>query len=245
MLSIMAKQRNYKFRDADMLLASRTVAESFKAHIAELSTTRALWTEQYANDLVARIETAITTHLGIDTKKELRDATATMAGIQVPAFRDLSYFRVQLTQDFKKEPAKRDELLVTLGFSRFYGTGIKSNQTNLILLLKTFKSSMTAQVKQDLIAKGMSAALIDNIMAYAESMQDADVTQEYQKESTKHITGEAAVAFNAIYDEVIAICRIAATYYKFEPLKKDQFTFAKIIRNRVAAKKSKEEAEVP
>jgi len=44
----MAKNRNYSCKDVDMLLASKTIAESFRNNIGELSATRITWTEQYA-----------------------------------------------------------------------------------------------------------------------------------------------------------------------------------------------------
>jgi hypothetical protein len=70
----MAKNRNYNFKDGEMLVASKTIAERFKANISELSSTRTDWTETYATGLCSRIDDAISTHLGIDSKKELRNA---------------------------------------------------------------------------------------------------------------------------------------------------------------------------
>ena len=37
--------------------------------------------------------------------------------------------------------------------------------------------------------------------------------------------------FNAIYDEIIGICKKASNYYRYEPVKKEQFTFAKALSN--------------
>ncbi|MBN2612765.1 MAG: hypothetical protein JXB00_14510 [Bacteroidales bacterium] len=53
-----------------------------------------------------RIDQAIETHLGIDAKKELRDATAALASIQAPARRDVSFLKTQIDEDFKKETSK-------------------------------------------------------------------------------------------------------------------------------------------
>ncbi|NJK95310.1 MAG: hypothetical protein HC905_10690 [Bacteroidales bacterium] len=51
----MAINRNYSCKDVNMLMASKTIAESFKTNISELSTTRTDWTEQYATDLILKI----------------------------------------------------------------------------------------------------------------------------------------------------------------------------------------------
>lgn len=66
---------------------------------------------QYATDLITRIDNAIETHLGIDAKKDLHNATANLASIQVQAKRDISYFKTQIDEDFKKETSKHDEIL--------------------------------------------------------------------------------------------------------------------------------------
>ena len=55
----MAKNRNYNCKDVELLTASKTIAESFRNNIGELSATRTTWTAQYANELVGRIDAAI------------------------------------------------------------------------------------------------------------------------------------------------------------------------------------------
>ncbi|MBN1187356.1 MAG: hypothetical protein JXB49_34085 [Bacteroidales bacterium] len=233
----MSKNRNYSCKDVDMFMASKTIAESFKTNISELSTTRTDWTEQYATGLITRIDNAIETHLGIDAKKDLRNATSTLASIQVPAKRDVSYFKTQIDEDFKKETSKRDEILKTLGFAKHLRGVQKGNQESLIQLLYQFKTNMSETLRQEIIAKGLSATLIDNIIGYADTFKQANVTQETFKGSTKEITQEVTDVFNAIYDEIIGICKKASNYYQYEPLKKEQFTFAKALSNLGAAAK--------
>ncbi|MBN2612914.1 MAG: hypothetical protein JXB00_15265 [Bacteroidales bacterium] len=233
----MAKNRNYSCKDVDMLMASKTIAENFWANISELSATRTDWSEQYANDLITRIDNAIETHLGIDAKKDLRNATVTLASIQVPARRDVSYFKTQVDEDFKKETSKRDEILKTLGFANHLRGVQKGNQESLIQLLYQFKTNLTDTLRQEITAKGMNPTLLDNIIGYADTFKQANVTQETLKGSTKEITQEVSDVFNGIYDEIIGICKKASNYYQYEPLKKEQFTFAKALSNLGAAAK--------
>lgn len=233
----MAKNRNYNCKDVDMLMASKTIAESFKTNISELSTTRTDWSEQYANSLIARIDQAIETHLGVDAKKDLRNASATLATIQLPAKRDVSYFKTQIDEDFKKETTKRDEILKNLGFAKHLRGAQKGNQESLIQLLYQFKTNMNETLHQEITAKGLNPTLIDNIIGYADTFRQANVTQEAFKGSTKEITQEVTEVFNAIYDVIIGICKIASNYYQYEPLKKEQFTFAKALSNLGTASK--------
>ena len=240
---IMSKNRNYNYKDVDMLLASKTIAESFKSNLSELATTRTDWTEQYANDLLTRIDHAIENNLGVDAKKDLRNATAVLASIQVPAKRDVSYFKTQIDEDFKKDSSKRDEILKTLGFSRHLRGVQNGNQEALIQLLYAFKTNITDALRQVITAKGLNGALIDKIIGYADTFKQANVAQESFKESTKEITKEVSDSFNAIYDEIIGICKKTSNYYQYESLKKEQFTFTKVIGNLGAAKKMAESSE--
>jgi hypothetical protein len=237
----MAKNRNYSCKDVDMLVASKTIAGSFRTFIGELSATRTAWTEQYAQDLIARIDSAMGHYLGTDAKKDLRGATAALAGIQGPARRDVSYFKVQVADDFKKDPARRDEILITLGFASYLRAVQLGNQEALIQLLFAFKNNLTAGIRQEITAKGLNATLIDNIMGYAEAFSQANVAQENLKGSSKTVTMEVSDAFNAIYDEIIGICKIASAYYRFEQLKKEQFTFNKILANLGGTRKAAKE----
>lgn len=240
----MTKNRNYNYKDVDMLMASKTLAESFKANISELATTRTDWSEQYANELISRIDKAIETYLGVDAKKNLRDSTTALVSIQIPAKRDLSFFKTQIDDDFKKESSKRNEILKSLGFAKNLRGVQNGNQESLIQLLYAFKTNMTDTLRQEIVAKGLSTTLIDNIIGYADTFKQANITQETFKESTKEISQEVADSFNGIYDEIIGICKKASNYYQYEPLKKEQFTFSKVIDNLGAAKKiAKEEAK--
>lgn len=241
----MTKTRNYSYKDVNMLMASKTIAESFKVNLSELATTRTDWTEQYATELITRIDTAIENHLGVDAKKDLREATSALVSIQVPAKRDLSYFKTQIDDDFKKETSKRDEILKNLGFAKHLRGVQKGNQESLVQLLYTFKTNMTEALRQEIISKGINTALIDNIIGYSDTFKQANVSQESFKETTKEISKEVADSFNAIYDEIIGICKKASNYYQFEPLKKEQFTFSKVIDNLGTSKRSVKEPETP
>ena len=234
----MAKNRNYSCKDVDMLLASKTIAESFRANISELSAISTIWTEEYALDLIARIDNAIATSLGTDARKDLRGATAALLAIQTPAKRDLAFVRLTISEEFKQNPARRDEILNTLCFTFFLHKGAKANQEELVQLLYTFKTNLTDPLRQEIIATGINPLLLDNILGYAETYRQANVMQESLKGSTKDITSDVIATFNAIYHEIIGICKTVAKYYTYEPLKKERFNFAKVLANMGVGRKT-------
>lgn len=230
----MKESRNYNFKDVDMLLASKTIVETLKLNLADLSMARSTWTEDYVTQLAAKIDNAIENFLGLDKKKELRDTTASLATIQAPALRDLSFIKTQIEVDFGKNAI---EIIKALGFDKNLRSVQKGDQEALIELLYSFKKGLTDTVKTKIIEKGTNPALIDRIIAYADQMKQANVSQETLKETTKTLSEEALKAFNEIYNEVIGICKIASNFFQFDTLKKEQFTFSKVVKNMNAAKK--------
>ena len=234
----MTSTRKYNYKDVEMLLASKTIATSLFDNLVDLSMARTTWTSDYATALATKIDDAIENYLGLDKKKELRDATARLATLQNPAMRDLSFIKTQIDVDFGKE-AKR--ILKKLGFEKNLKAVQKGDQEALIQLLYAFKKGLSDEIRNQITEKGTNPALIDRIIAYAEQLKDANISQETLKETTKVISEEAVNAFNEIYEELIGICKIASAFFQYEPLKKEQFTFSKVISNMNAAHKTAEE----
>lgn len=233
----MALNRNYNFKDVDMLMAAKTLTESFKANISELSIIRTNWNEEYANQIAGKIDDAIENYLGVDKKKELRSATSKLSAIQMPALRDVSFLKTQLDVDFSDDKTKLKEILKQLGFNDYLKQAQKKDQEALIQLLFKIKSNLTGSMRAEIISKGLSSELLDRIIGYAVQLKDANVSQETLKEGTKETSGEITKIFNGIYDEVIGICKIATNYYAYDELKKELFTFSKVVSNMNAAKR--------
>lgn len=233
----MSRNRKYSYKDVDMLVASKTIAESFKIYIEELSLIRSNWTAEYASQLNIKIDNAIQNHLGLDTKKELRNATADLYKLQISAQRDLSFFKVQISEDFKNEPATVAEMLKRLGFTDHLQAVQQKDQEALIQLLYTFKKNMDKGLMQKIVSKGTNPTLIDKIIAYADALRDANIKQEALKGTSKEDSQEVTDAFNTIYDEVITICKIASNYYRNDSIKKRQFTISKVVANMNLAHK--------
>ncbi|MBL4561925.1 MAG: hypothetical protein JKX79_13170, partial [Labilibaculum sp.] len=145
--------------------------------------------------------------------------------------------KTQVDVDFG---ADSKEILKTLGFEKGIRSIQKGDQEALIQLLYSFKKGMTDQLKQQITEKGTNPVLIERIITYANQLNEANVTQETLKETTKAISEEAVNAFNEVYTEIMGICKIASAFYQYEPLKKEQFTFSKAVANMSAAHKISE-----
>ena len=230
--------RKYKCKDVVMLMATKTILQSMLANLADLSTVRTNWTPAYVTALILKIDTGIEKFLGLDKKQSLREATALLNQIMTPASRDLAFIKTQIEVDFDTAAV---EILKTLGLNRNLN---HIDQETLIQVLYAFKKGMSNQLKKSITQSGTNPVLIDNIIAYATQLQEANLSQESLKSSSQNISEEAILAFNAIYDEVIGIGKIASKYYKDDKLKKDQFTFSKVVKNMGTAEKQVEEPAV-
>ena len=73
---------------------------------------------------------------------------------------------------------------------------------------------MVAALKTEITAKGTAATLIDRIITYANTLKNADVTQETFKGTRKELTEASLKEFNEIYDAVISICKISTKFFK-------------------------------
>ena len=207
----MSQERIYKHSDVVMLTASQTIAGSFKSCLTELSTLRTDWTEQYADDLQKSISDTLKNHFGIDPQQGQRAATAALYALQAPAKR---------------------------GFTANLRKVQKDNTEALVKLLFEFKKNLTDDWKAQITAKGLHPALIDRICGYADSVNQANVDQEGAKSGSVAITDEVVDAFNAIYGQVIGICKKASDYYFDDPVKQALFTFSVVVKKLGAAHKA-------
>ncbi len=220
--------RKYKCRDVEMLLASQTITISLNDNLEELSLIRSDWTPEYVTTLQARISNAIENFLGLDKKKAQRTATTYLQSLMEPALRNIFFLKTQIEVDFGNESK---EILTNLGYYLDNEKLRNQNQEATIQMLYAFKNGMTDELKTRITEKGTNPSLIDKIISYADQIKEADVNQEHLKETSRELSQEAVNEFNSIYEIIIGICKIAASYYYNDPLKKDQFTFSNIVSN--------------
>ena len=228
----MAEQvkRAYAVKDVEMFIAIATIIDNALASQEFLATKRSKWTSAYFKDIRSRIDGLIESHFGADNAQSLRNATATVMALQNAALANLSELKVQIAEDFKKQPARRDELLTLLGFRDFQRDAALGDQEALISLLYRYKSGLTDSLRAELLDKDISATTPDNILNYAHTLKEADVLQEGKKGDRPQLTAEMITRFNDIYQEVISIANISKRFYNGNPAKAAQFSFGKITK---------------
>ena len=221
-------ERIYNTKDVDMLLSIETIIDSAIANKTFLQSKRSNWADPYFQDIKIQINKIVRDNLGVDSAKELRQATITVKEIQTNALTDLAEIKVQIEQDFKAQPDRKHEILNQLGFTTYYALATTRDQEGLINLLFQYNTNLTPALKSEIVAKGIAAAALDAINAYAQTLKDADVFQEGTKGTRKEITSETIQIFNDIYSTVSSIAVISAKFFKTDAVKKDQFSFLKV-----------------
>ena len=238
---------SYSHKTVDVLLTSNVIGKDFKAHIDSFSPIRTDWTVEYADSLINRSEDALSNLLGVDHQGELRESTKRVREIMDNAKADLHNFKVNVMDDFEDEVA--EEILTKLGYNRYYEEAYNDDQESLMSLLNNFKNSMTEDLRKLVTSEGISPGFIDQIIVYAPEFQEANLAQEELKNHWNEPSMEARREFQAIYDEIIKICKIGRIIYRDNPEMRDRFTFSKVLAkvssNRVARKEEedKEAAE--
>lgn len=135
---------------------------------------------------------------------------------------------MQISEDFKDDKVRRDELLRQLGFTGFHDSAQQKDQEALIQLLFQFKTNLNSTIKKEITAKGTDPAILDAITGYADDLKNANITQETFKGLRKEMSSEAVQEFNSIYNAVISICKISSKFFKEQPAVKEQFSFTKV-----------------
>lgn len=217
-------------KTVNMAIACKVISTNFSDNIELLAKARTNWDTAYAAALAARVDAVSATYLGVKTRDELFSATSALSALIEPAREQLTSIKTQLSVDFKNEEAKRNKILSKLGFSG--KTVITSlTQSELIALLLTFKRNLTPDLITEITAKGMPAALLQGVADLADPLDKANTAQEKLKGTVKEASDNVITELNALYTEIIGICKIASNHFKKEPVKKEMFTFAKILRN--------------
>ena len=222
--------RNYKGKDAEMLIVASVITENAITNKTFLVSKRPTWIDPFLPNLKTKIDTAVQTYLGADNAKSLRLSTQALLAIEKSSLKDLADFKIGIEVDFTSDKPRLKELLIQLGFTAYHKAAKKGDQESLINLLFQFKTNMITSLQTEITNKGTSPALITAIIGYANTLKSADVTQETFKGTRKTATATALKEFNACYSLVIGICKISAKLYKDQPDLKVQFSYSKVLK---------------
>ncbi len=221
--------RIYSAGDAEMLIASATIVRTAIEQQSLLVKERPGWTIAYLSNLQLKIDSVSKTYLGIDSAKDLRQASAVFGSIQETALNNLSFLKVQVEEDFKKDAVQQKELLTRLGFKEYYRDASRGGRQALINLLYQMKNNLDAVIRKKLTDAGITNRLLDDLIGAADTLLNARINQNTFKSSRKDVTKEYILAFNDVFNDVISICKIGRKMFKKDKLMAAKFVFSRVI----------------
>jgi len=236
------KKRDYNHKDVEIALGARVVGENLLRNFPELKTIQLNLTEELAYDLIHGADHAMEVYLGIDPRQQVRGATIKLNELQEDALDAMGLLRKLLTIHFKKE---HKEMLKQLGYTRYHKNARNGDQEALMQLLSAFQTGMTDDMRASITGKGVNPEIIDRIISYGGRIWEANASQETLKGTYTEITNEAIDYLNSLYHKAMDICKIGAAFYYNNPVKRNQFTFSRIVRNMNATRSTEKDEQEP
>jgi hypothetical protein len=226
-------KRNFPGNDISMLTTAAVITDNALMDIDFLTTKRPGWKTPFFENLKLKIDSGFVA-VGIDKAGDLRLATNRMLATQQAAINSLSEMKIQISEDFKSDKTRRVEILNHLGFTSFYASAAKRNQNTTVKLLNQFKENLTPELRAEIEAKGTAPEALDRIVAFADELKAANISQEVHKGNRQTLTDNEIALLNDIYAEVISVAKIAHIFYRGNSSKQAQYSFTKI-RSRLTA----------
>ena len=212
------------------ILACQKIAKSFKENIYELSRIRKEWDPEFAVSINVWIEDTIEKYYsgGLDSvhdEKYVEWHEVMVAGLQ-----SLKVLRASLKVDFRDDKPFLKEMFKKLGYSDYFSDAKNGDHLSLYKFLIQFKENLDEESRKRIVSKGAPDSLFKKIIESANQIIEyKDCFEILEGESKLSNYGQKEVA--EIYQTIQDICRIAVAYYQFDPGKRDQFNFYKVLVN--------------
>lgn len=223
------EERKYSCKNVDLLTVGETTVLWAKTYQNALLARRSSITKEYLDELQNRINDAFINILGINNRQHLINATHVLHSISKPARTDIVDFYKQIKFDLRNTPERLQQILALFSFNILYPNIRKGDQEAIIQLLNTIKANLVADLKAELVALGTDEKLIDRLFVYADTLKNANVTQELAKIESKQYTQKDIIVFNDIYDHIIFINNIAQRA-NIDKSIKSNFSFAAMLK---------------
>lgn len=219
---------NSCFAGTATILTCKRIAQSFSENIYELSAIRNEWTPVYAAKLRSRIKGVLETYFTDDHQSCEEEKRNHLNESMMAALKDLGIFRALLKIDFNDDKEFQKECFQKLGYSNYFSDAKNGDHYSLYKLLETFTKEMNPNLESQITLKGMKPEIIKRIQSYSKNLDDLKRCFDLLTESDD-LCSEAKMELNEVYSQVKDICRVATAYYQFDPSRRDQFNFYKVM----------------
>lgn len=231
-----AVKRLFKGTIDEMITALSLIFAVVMEHKTKVEAEFPLWAAPFLANIEKQLADGFKTFLGFDNAEALRKATLVLQGIQTTSLDDLTTLKTRLTT-FVKDKATLTEYLKTFGYEDYYKEA-KDNlsQSDLINLLFRINKKITPEVKADLLTKNINTELLDRLVGYADTLNNANITQESFKFTKPTETAEQNTALNALYTTVMDVVKPTADFFKKDKTISSRLSYSAALKQVKATK---------
>jgi len=212
------------------ILACQKIAKTFRENIFELSRIRKDWDPGYATSVNVWINDTIEKYYpdeldAIDTEKFEEWHEIMIAGMQA-----IKVVRASVKVDFKENKKFLKSLFEKLGYTEFFSDAKNGDHQSLCKFLTTFAENLDDETRKKIVSKNTPDSMIEKVLESAKQITKfTSCFEALEGEPQLNTYGQNEV--RDIYITIQDICRISMAYYQFDPIKRDQFSFYKVLTN--------------
>ena len=212
------------------ILACMKIAKSFKENVYELSSIREEWDLQYATSLNIWVEDTIEKYYQDNLDAWDENKYREWHEIMVAGLQSLKIIRASMKVDFKNDKAFLNDFFEKTGYCEYFSDAKNGDHLCLFKFLTTFAENLDEATRRKVVAKGTLDTWFQKALDSAARIKEfKDCFEALEGDAELNTYGQREVA--QIYSAIRDICRIAIAYYQFDPLKRDQFNFYKVLVN--------------
>jgi len=212
------------------ILACEKIAKVFKENIYELSRIRNDWDPGYATSLNVWVNDTIEKYyLG---SKESIDYSRFVEWheIMIGGMQGLKVLRASIKVDFKNDKPFLNNFFEKHGYREYFSDAKNGDHLSLHKFLTTFAQNLDDETRKKIVAKNTPDSVISRILDCAEQITKfTECFEALEGDANLNSYGQKEV--KEIYETTQDVSRIAMAYYQFDPVKRDQFNFYKVLVN--------------
>lgn len=212
------------------ILACQKIAKTFKENIYELSRIRKDWDPGYATSINVWVNDTIDKYYqgsadSVDNKKFIEWHEIMVAGMQ-----SLKVLRASIKVDFKDNKQFLKSFFEKHGYTEFFSDAKNGDHLSLHKFLCTFAKNLDNETRRRIVSKNTPDSVIQKILDCAQEI--TKFTKCFEAlESDANLNSYGQKEVSEIYTTIQDISRIAMAYYQFDPVRRDQFNFYKVLTN--------------
>lgn len=210
------------------MLACQKIAKAFKENIFELSRIRKDWDPGYATSLNVWISDTMEKYY-IECE-DVEDGFNEWHELMIAGMQGLKLLRASVKVDFKDNKSFLKDFFEKHGYKEYFSDAKNGDHRSLHKFLCTFARNLDSETRKKITSKNTPDSVIQKILDCAKEISKFSHCFE-TLESDAHLNAYGQKEVAEVYTTIQDICRIVMAYYSFEPAKRDQFNFYKVLVN--------------